>query len=71
MKILLSLLFILLIFATSGIHTYIVWKRKDFKTLYIQLGIIGLAVILGVITIYNFDIPSISKQLNMLSPFGT
>ncbi|MDQ1000216.1 multisubunit Na+/H+ antiporter MnhC subunit [Neobacillus niacini] len=71
MKILLSILFILLILVTTGTHLYFVWKRKEFKTLFVQLGIIGGAVILGIITIYELDPPSFSKLLNTLSPFGT
>lgn len=70
MKILLSLLLILLILATSGLHIYFVWKRKDYKTLFIQLGIIGLTIIFGIITIYDVDLYSISKILNLMNPFG-
>lgn len=70
MKILLSLLLILLILATSGLHIYYVWKRKDYKTLVIQLGIIGLTIIFGIFTIYTDDLYSISKLLNMMNPFG-
>lgn len=71
MKILLSLLFILLIFATTGTHLYFVWKRKELKTLFVQLGIVGVSAILGIIIIYDLNYPTISKLLNTLSPFGT
>lgn len=69
MNILLSLLFISLVVATSGLHVFFIWKRKDYKTLFVQIGMIGLAIIAGVLSIYNIpDLYSIAKLLNLLSP---
>jgi hypothetical protein len=69
MNILLSLLFILVVIGTSGLHVYFIWKKKEYKTLFAQLGLIGLAILGGVLTIYNTpDLFSISKLLNLLSP---
>jgi hypothetical protein len=68
MNILLSLLFIVLIVLTTGTHIYFVWKRKYYKMLFVQFGIISLTIILGVLAIYDLTDPSISKLLNMLSP---
>lgn len=68
MKILLSLLFIVLIILTTGFHAYFVWKSKDYKMLFVQLGIVGLTIIAGILVIYDLSDPSISELLNMLSP---
>lgn len=69
MNILISVLFIILVLGTSGLHMYFIWKKKEYKTLFAQLGIIGLAIVGGVLTIYNSpDLFSISKLLNLLSP---
>ncbi|MDR4949805.1 hypothetical protein [Neobacillus cucumis] len=69
MNILISVLFIILVLGTSGLHMYFIWKKKEYKTLFAQLGILGLAIVGGVLTIYNFpNLFSISKLLNLLSP---
>ncbi|SEI04310.1 hypothetical protein SAMN05192559_10865 [Halobacillus karajensis] len=68
MDLLLSLLLIILIVLTTGTHVYFVWKRHQRKMLCAQLGIIGLAIILGVWTIYDPANPSISKWLTTWSP---
>ena len=68
MKLLLILLFVLLIGATSGVHLYYVWKKKDMKTLIVQVSIIGLAIIGGICLIYDLNDPSISNLLNTFSP---
>lgn len=68
MNILLSLLLIVLIALTAGTHIYFVWKRKNYKMLVVQLGIVGLTIILGILNIYDISDPSIAKLLNMLSP---
>ncbi|WP_243299160.1 hypothetical protein [Bacillus litorisediminis] len=68
MKLLLILLFVLLIGATSGVHLYYVWKKKDIKTLIVQASIIGVAIIGGIFVICDLNDPSISNLLNNLSP---
>jgi hypothetical protein len=68
MKILFSLLLVILIVLTSGSHTYFVWKKKDFRTLSIQIGILGLAILAGIVVINDISYLSISKVFNMLSP---
>ncbi len=70
MKILLSLLLIVLIVLTSGYHAYFVWKSKNYKMLFVQLGIVGLTVIAEILAVYDLAGPSISKLLNMLSPLA-
>ena len=69
MKTILFLLFFLLIGVTSGFQLYASWKTKDKKVMFIQLSILGLAIILGGAQIYQIQIPSISKMFNMISPF--
>lgn len=68
MNILMSLLLIILVVATTGFHAYFVWKRKDHKTLFVQMGIVCLTIIAGIFIIYDLTDPSISKLFNMLSP---
>lgn len=68
MNILLCLLLIVLIAITTGTHIYFVWKKKDYKTLFVQFGIVSLSIVAGILVIYNLADPSISKLLNMLSP---
>jgi hypothetical protein len=69
MNILLCLLLVLLIGVTTGTHVYFVWKRRDYKTLVVQISLIGLAVITGILVIYDLRDPSISEMLNTVSPF--
>jgi uncharacterized transporter YbjL len=69
MKTLLFLLFILLVGITTGSPLYSSWKRKDKKVMIIQMGILGLAIVLGGVLIYEFQLPSVSKLLNTISPF--
>ena len=67
MTILLSILLIVLIVLTTGYHAYFVWKRKDYKMLLVQLGIVGLAIIAVILVVYNLRDPSISKLLKWVS----
>ncbi|WEG14653.1 hypothetical protein PU629_09935 [Pullulanibacillus sp. KACC 23026] len=69
MKVAMSLLFILLIFITSGIHLYFVWKKKDYRTLYVQFGILAMAIVLGVWAIWGNSVMSISNLMDAISPF--
>lgn len=69
MKTLLLLLFILLVGITTGFPLYSSWKRKDKKVMIIQVGILGLAIVLGGMLIYQLQLPSVSKLLNTISPF--
>ena len=69
MKIFLCLLLIVLVILSSGIHLYFVWKGKDYRTLVTQMGVLGVAIILGILVIYHLTEPSISTLLNTLSPF--
>jgi len=69
MNFFISILFICIVLGTSGLHIYFVWKKKDYITFYVQIGIIGLAIAAGVLSIYNLpNMLSISKLLNLLSP---
>jgi hypothetical protein len=68
MKIILSLLLIGLVFLSSGLHIYHVWKKNDRKTLTVQIAIISLAIIAGILYIYDFQDTSIASVLNHLSP---
>ncbi|WP_034261886.1 hypothetical protein [Bacillus sp. J33] len=68
MKILLSLLLVILVVLTAGTHIYFVWRKKDFKTLMIQIGIAGLAILAGIVIITDLSYLSISKILNTISP---
>lgn len=68
MNILLSLLLVFLIILTTGSHIYFVWQKKDYKTLMIQIGIAGIALLAGIVIITDISSLSISKILNTLSP---
>jgi hypothetical protein len=68
MDILISILFIFLIFASSGSHLYFVLMNKDKKTFIAQITILLIAALGGVLAIYNLTDPSISKMLNNISP---
>jgi hypothetical protein len=68
MDILISILFIVLIFGSSGAHLYFVLKNKDKKTFLAQLTILLIAALGGVLAIYNLTDPSLSKMLNNISP---
>lgn len=69
MKFAMSVLLIFLILITSGVHLYFVWKKKDYRTLYVQFGIVGVAIFLGVWAIWGEQIISISSLFNAISPF--
>lgn len=69
MKTLFFLLFLLLIGITSSFQLYSPWKKKDKKVMFIQISILGLAIVLGGVLIYEIQLPSISKMLNNFSPF--
>jgi cell division protein FtsW (lipid II flippase) len=70
MKILLCLLIIGLVMITTLPYTFRELKKQEFKTLFVQMGIIGLAIIAGILIIYDLRDPSISRMLNILSPIG-
>jgi cell division protein FtsW (lipid II flippase) len=70
MKILLCLLLIGLVMITTLPYTFRELKKQEFKTLFVQMGIIGLAIIAGILIIYDLRDPSISRMLNILSPIG-
>jgi TRAP-type C4-dicarboxylate transport system permease small subunit len=69
MKTLLFLLFIILVGITTVFHLYTSWKKKEKKVMFIQMGILGLAIVLGGVLIYEFQLPSLSKLFNTISPF--
>lgn len=69
MNTLLFILFIILVGITTGYQLYSTWKNKDKKIMYIQLSILGLAIVLGGVLFYQIQIPSISKLFNIISPF--
>lgn len=69
MKTLLLLLLILLVGITTGFPLYSSWKRKDKKVMFIQMGILGLAIVLSGVLIYEFQFPSLSQLFNTISPF--
>lgn len=68
MKIIVSLLLIILIGLSSGLHLYFVWRERDRKTLCIQIGLIGVAMLVGIMIIFGIQDPSLSSMLNYLSP---
>ncbi len=68
MNILFSLVFIVLVVISFFPHAYFVWKKKDFKTFKVQVWIICLAIIIGVLLISDFHLPSIAGTLNKMSP---
>jgi TRAP-type C4-dicarboxylate transport system permease small subunit len=70
MKILSILLLIGLIVITTLPYTFRELKNQEYKTLFVQMGIIGLAVVAGIFLIYELREPSISRILNILSPIG-
>lgn len=68
MNIILSLLLIGLVFLSSSLHIFQVWKMNDRKTLKVQITIMSLAIIAGILIIYNSQDSSIASLLNHLSP---
>ncbi|HJV18119.1 MAG TPA: hypothetical protein VJ546_12235 [Bacillales bacterium] len=70
MEIVVSILLIGLMFITTLPYTFQVLKKKEFKVLFVQLGILGLAIIGGILLIFEIRDPSISSMLNQLSPIG-
>ena len=68
MNIIKSLLFIFLLAISSGSHTYHVWKKQDYRTLKVQIGIMSLAILVGLLLIFYFQTYSIAYFLNELSP---
>ncbi|KQL54892.1 hypothetical protein AN964_16195 [Heyndrickxia shackletonii] len=71
MKILFSIILILLIFVTTGLQLFYVWKKGDRKTMWVQIVIMAIAMIGGIMAIYNENTPSLAYFLNRLSPLGT
>lgn len=69
MKILMSLVLIVLVLLTSGIHVYFVWKKGDRRMLYTQLSLLGLTIIAGILGVWGVTEPSISTLINGISPF--
>jgi TRAP-type C4-dicarboxylate transport system permease small subunit len=69
MKTLLFLLFIILVGITTVFHLYSSWKNEDKKVMFIQMGILGLAIVLGGVLIYEIQLPTLSKLFNIISPF--
>jgi hypothetical protein len=70
MRILLCLFLIGLMIITTIPYSYKVLKKGQYKTLFVQGGILGLAIIAGILLIYDVRDPSISNMLNKLSPIG-
>jgi hypothetical protein len=70
MRIILILLLIGLMVISTAPYAYHVLKLGQYKTLFVQAGIIGLATIAGIFLIYGIRDPSISSILNTLSPIG-
>ncbi|TFJ93578.1 hypothetical protein [Lentibacillus salicampi] len=68
MTILMILLLFILMALTTGWHVRFAWKRKKHNLLFIQIGIISLAFLLGILTIYNVSELSISSVFNTISP---
>jgi flagellar biosynthesis/type III secretory pathway M-ring protein FliF/YscJ len=68
MKIILSLLLIGLMIISIAPQSYQILKKREKKTLFVQVGIIGLAIIAGIFLIYDIRDPSIASLLNKLSP---
>jgi hypothetical protein len=64
-----SIVLIVLILLTSGVHVYFVWKKGDRRTLYTQLSLLGLAIIAGILGVWGVTEPSISTLINGISPF--
>lgn len=68
MKIFISLIFALLVLASSGSHVYLAVKGKETKMLCIQIGILGLVIAGGIFSIYRVSDPSIAKILGVVIP---
>lgn len=68
MEILISLIFTLLVLASSGSHVYMAIKGKETKMLCIQIGILGLVLMGGISSIYCVPDPSIAKILGVVIP---
>lgn len=69
MNLTLSLVMIILVVVTLGYSVFVVWKKKDLKTLSLQMIFGGLAIIAGILLIYHVPVPSMSRLLNLLTPF--
>jgi hypothetical protein len=68
MDILSSLIFFVLVVASSGSHVYLAIKGKERKMFCIQIGILGLVIAGGIISIYRAPDPSIAKILGVVIP---
>ncbi|MBC8015314.1 MAG: hypothetical protein H7X79_06165 [Sporomusaceae bacterium] len=68
MEIFISLIFILLVLASSGSHVYMAMKGKKTKMLFIQIGILGLVIAGGIFSIYRVPDPSIATILGAVIP---
>jgi hypothetical protein len=68
MKLAVSVIFSLLVLGSAGLHLYFVIKKGEFKTFGIQMGFLLTAIFLGVLTIYNFQFPSIAEVFNQFAP---
>lgn len=63
-----SLIFAFLSLASSARHIYMAIKRKEAKILCMQIGILGLAIAGGILSIYHVPEPSIAKMLGAVIP---
>lgn len=68
MNIFISLIFALLVMASSGRHVYMAIKGKETKMLCIQMGILGLVIAGGIFFIDRVPDPSIAKILGVVIP---
>ncbi|MCR2807447.1 hypothetical protein [Paenibacillus soyae] len=69
MNLLYSLAFVALAVASVAFQAADAIRRKQFKVLAAQGAILALAIVLGILAIYNFRIPSMAELLQALVPW--
>lgn len=69
MKIVSLLLFVGLLVISTGPHFYYLWKKEDYKTFKVIVGIISLTLAAGVILIFSIQLPSIANIFNSMNHF--
>lgn len=67
MKILLSLLFIILIGISLATNSYYLLKNKEYRTLKVVMGIISIAIVSGILLIFEVHEHSIASIFNGLN----
>lgn len=69
MDMIFSALFAFAAVGSVSLQSYFLIKQKETKIFSIQLGLLIMAILLGILKIYHISFPSIAKLLVMISPW--